>query len=132
MQYFSFVLAHIPGRRNMMADYLSRIPSFKEDQSPETLEVSSSDTASLTAITSPEFSPEISRILSQVHGGRFGHYGARRTWLRLNDMYSGHAIPFRTVADFITACAVHQKTRLKIETNIPPLVRTIHPNQINE
>ena len=131
MQSFSFTLAHIPGQRNMVADWLSRIPSLKEAPLAEisASEASYSATmeleASLAEISAAE--DPIDALLSKVHGGRSAHHGARRTWLLLNKLFPGHGISFQTVLDFINRCATCQKTRLLMQTSIPPLIRTLLP-----
>ena len=51
-------------------------------------------------------------LLQQVHGGRTGHHGVRRTWLLLNQHFPAHKIPISFVRDFISECPVCQKVRL--------------------
>merc|ERR1711991_654909 len=48
-------------------------------------------------------------ILSLVHNGKKGHWGAYRTWVTLNDTFPGHGIPFRTVQEFVQHCPICQK-----------------------
>jgi hypothetical protein len=60
-----------------------------------------------------------------AHNARRGHFGARRTWLELNRLFPGHGIPFAVVQEFIMACPICQKDRLRIANSIPPIYRTI-------
>ena len=64
------------------------------------------------ALKSPE------ELLRTVHGGTFLHHGARRTWLLLNEIYPGHRVPLRTIAEFIESCAVCQKHKQGLRDTI--------------
>lgn len=66
-------------------------------------------------------------LFKLIHGGRYGHLGARRTWLALNKHYPGHRIPFRIIEELVASCAICQKDRLGMNTCIQPLVRTLKP-----
>ena len=68
---------------------------------------------------------KISEACKVAHNSRVGHRGARKTWLALNQLFPGHKIPFSLVEDFIMACPVCQKDRLKIANTIPAVYRTI-------
>lgn len=91
LQGFNFKLRHIPGSKNLVADWQSRF-------------------FALTSIS--ELPGDVKFILSQVHGGRAGHHGERRTWALLNRSFPGHHIPYRLVAEFVLMCPVCQKDRL--------------------
>ena len=114
LQSFKFSITHIPGKRNLVADWLSRIP---ENSDAEVL-------LSIITILSPD---KVNFTLSQVHGKRVGHHGARRTWNLLNEFFPGHNIPFLKVVEYINSCAVCQKIRLGFQNTIPELVRHIKP-----
>lgn len=66
-------------------------------------------------------------ILSKVHGGRSGHPGARRTWLKLNELFPGHRIPQAIVNEYVASCPACQKARLHMTSGIEPIVRHIKP-----
>ena len=68
---------------------------------------------------------KISEACKVAHNSRVGHRGARKTWLALNQLFPGHKIPFSLVEDFIMACPVCQKDRLRIANSIPAIYRTI-------
>ena len=67
-------------------------------------------------------------VLSQVHGGRMGHHGTRRTWKLLNECFPGHRIPYRLVDDFVSTCPACQKLRLGLIDTLTPRTKTLHPS----
>jgi hypothetical protein len=139
LQSFVFMVRHIPGKHNLVADYLSRSHAHDSaellsDHSGETAEPASPDT--LFAVTAappvknapsplPSAPPE--QLLSHVHGGRMGHHGTRKTWLLLNHHFPGHRIPIALVADFVSACPICQKDRLGMTDALTPTVRHLKP-----
>jgi hypothetical protein len=68
---------------------------------------------------------KISEACKAAHNSRIGHFGARKTWLSLNKLFPGHKIPYSLVEEFIMACPVCQKDRLRVANSIPPIYRTI-------
>ena len=62
-----------------------------------------------------------------MHGGNFLHQGARRTWLLLNQIYPGHRIPLRTIAEFIESCPICQKHKQGLRDTLEPHVRVLTP-----
>jgi hypothetical protein len=116
LQNFNFMIRHIPGKENVVADWLSR-PSRT---SVNTISILAPDT-SFGANVKPFLTPE--SLLEQVHGGRVGHMGTRSTWLLLNKQYPGHKIPYRFLAEYIATCPVCQKDRLGMTDSIEPIVR---------
>ena len=99
---FNFMIRHIPGKLNKVADWQSRMYHVRDD---------------------------VSDILSQVHGKRMGHHGARRTWSLLNEYFPGHSIPYRVVADYVAECGVCQKDRLGMapQDTVKPVIRHLKP-----
>ena len=122
LQSFNFLLRHIPGKQNNVADWLSRADVishilFYLCNTPEINIPKSTDNLNST--------PE--DILKTIHGGRMGHFGTRKTWKLLNELYPGHKIPYRKVDDFVSTCAICQKDRLGMTDSITPLVRVLKP-----
>lgn len=91
LQGFTFLVRHIPGRENVVADWSSRFFALAD---------------------ASEAPGDVKTILEKVHGARAGHHGERRTWALLNDVFPGHKIPYRVVADFVACCPICQKDRL--------------------
>ena len=143
LQSFSFLLRHIPGKHNLVADWLSRAPTIA-DTSLSSIDhllfqlsgrvfslVPDSSNSSQEPATSQQHAPPThnnpSDIISLVHGGRMGHFGTRKTWKMLNEFFPGHKIPYRVVDDFVSSCAVCQKDRLGMVDNIQPITLTLKP-----
>lgn len=177
LQSFVFVIRHIPGKLNVVADWLSRMhdaDDFSPDperpsrdphtlvaqaialdpapaKMPDLFDAPRVDTslnrparaelllepptqliAADGALPLPEpvvaqqaASPTPESLLAQVHGGRAGHHGARKTWKRLNIRFPGHRIPYSLVEDFVASCAVCQKVRLGMTDSLEPVYRTL-------
>ena len=101
---FHFLIRHIPGKTNNVADWQSRMYMVKD---------------------------KVHEILSKVHGGRVGHHGERRTWELLNQHFPGHGIPYRVICDFVSECGTCQKDRLGMlpADCLQPVVRSVKPEQ---
>jgi hypothetical protein len=65
--------------------------------------------------------------IQQVHGGRKGHWGQRKTWSLLHVTYPGHNIPYEFVVEFVKNCPNYQKNRLDMADGIEPLVKHLKP-----
>jgi len=119
LQSFNFVILHISGKSNSVADWLSRMqePAIPPETQCNVLEIEN--------VIDP-----VDKVLSQVHGGRVGHHGVRRTWLALNQKFPGHRITYDTVREYVTTCPVCQKTRLGMVDTVEPVVRTLKPEHM--
>jgi hypothetical protein len=117
LQSFSFMIRHIAGKLNVAADWLSRFHEREWVPPTPVLAAVEADTATSTRYGTPE------AVLAEVHGGRMGHSGSRRTWNLLNKHFPGHRIPYRFVEDFVSTCAICQKERLGMVDNIDPIIR---------
>lgn len=140
LQSFDFLLRHVAGKINTVADWLSR--AYEPLQQAVVLALMISDCW-------PRFSDELfsmegdsvqqaldinlraedrlNSLLKQVHGGRMGHFGARETWKTLNRHFPGHNVPYRAVAEFVATCAICQKDRLGMTDKLPEIVRHLKP-----
>jgi hypothetical protein len=144
LQSFDVTIRHISGTKNMVADWLSRANldtadhnSYVEsDVGTSALGLLSSLLASSEEDTASELPPTSQRarvqdraeyLLKQIHGGRNLHYGARRTWRLLNQVFPGHGIPYRKVEDFISSCPICQKDRIGMTDFLLPSVRHLKP-----
>lgn len=152
MQSFTFVLRHIPGKLNKIADYLSRIHALTSSVSldlflmilPSYFDVverygsmvdmdmnhlyNFNNNAETSIDTSTANKLDVDDAIRQVHGGRMAHFGVRRTWLELNKHFPGHRIPVRYIQSFIANCSVCQKERLIMSDSIQPTIRHLKPN----
>ncbi len=104
LQGFSFKFQHIKGSQNIVADWQSRMFNLNL------------------------IDDSVSAIISQVHGGRSGHHGARRTWGLLNLHFPGHKLSYQFVADYIADCPVCQKVRLGMNDALKATVRHLKTN----
>ena len=123
LQSFNILLRHIEGRKNLVADLLSR--AFDDIPASEELSYILAELREM----GDEFT-ELHDVLAQVHGGRAGHLGVKRTWTLLNKKFPGHGISVKTVEDYINECPVCQKDRAAQIASIPPLVKTLHKESI--
>jgi hypothetical protein len=95
LQSFTFLLRHIPGTANTVADWQSRMLLLLQDDTlistlEEEEEKGRVDSCSnLFGLIEMD---NVSKVLSSIHGGRALHPGIRRTWLLLNKLYAGHGI----------------------------------------
>ena len=121
----------VRGIVNFFADYLSRLYGIVESDDmigailmhlPVSEDHESNHELHAFGLnTTPGQSPSF--YLSQVHGGRMGHHGARRTWILLNKYFAGHKIPYALVADFVSTCSRCQQFRFGMTDEIQPLTR---------
>jgi len=143
LQSFQFLLRHIKGKDNALADWGSRMqedePTEDGPDSDRELETEGATDLNLSVLCllgEPEVQ-EIERdgqglqsahdYLRQVHGGRMPHYGAKRTWKLLNKHFPGHRVPVRVVQDFVAECPRCQKDAHQSVSDIQPAVRTLLP-----
>jgi hypothetical protein len=138
LQSFSFMLRHIPGKKNLVADWLSRASADVDNTPVSTLDLLLyhishqylSDVKPVIEQSDPNHNPlSPNEVLTKVHGGRMGHFGVRKTWKMLNEFFPGHRIPYRIVDEFVATCPICQKDRLGMVDNIQPLILTLKPAQ---
>ena len=122
MQSFNFLIRHIRGSLNTIADYLSRMHT-----NPSTHHLNAIAEGG-EAEDGHMFMTYVD-LLRKVHGGRSGHWGVRQTWLALNKLYPGHRIPYKLVQDFVMSCYICQKDRLRQLDNIQPVTRHLHQDR---
>jgi len=77
--------------------------------------------------TNARVDDKASYLLKQIHGGRNLHYGARRTWRLLNQLFPGHKIPYRKVEDFVLNCPICQKDRIGMTDYLLPAIKHLKP-----
>jgi hypothetical protein len=126
LQSFSFMIRHIAGKLNQTADWLSRVHE-KDELPPLPPPIPLVAVIDEVPIEQRQRYGSPEEVLAQVHGGRMGHGGARRTWLELNKHFPGHHIPYSFVAEYVATCAVCQKDRLGMIDGLEPIVRHLKP-----
>jgi hypothetical protein len=112
LQSYSFIIHHISGSKNSLADYLSRMGEFKLLSEEE----GGSDSAILFA-----------EIMRQVHGGRSLHYGAYNTWSRAKSFFPEAHISIEEVRNYVKECPICQKTRATGIKGLTEEVRVLKP-----
>lgn len=143
MQGFSFLIRHIPGKLNSLPDYMSRclahIPLVESHSVLSTLyflcllspDPNEGDRRSIldtvTSVLSTVASDQLDIVLREVHNARTGHWGIHKTMSRLDELYPGHQIPYKVVADYINRCSICQKDRLGMVNSLKPIVRHLKP-----
>ena len=135
MQSFFFKFDHIAGRRNIVADWRSRLYAFLRlsdnldaddlmDRENFLFAIQQEPDILLPADHSEDLASRPKRdLLKEVHGGRSGHMGVDRTYRLLNRHFPGHGISINEVYNFVNDCPVCQKVRLGMESALVPRVR---------
>jgi hypothetical protein len=99
LQSFDFVVRHIAGKQNIVADFLSRMR-------PE-------DIPGLAMLMPIDSSSAISfeQIMTTVHGGRNLHYGAYESWRRAKQHFPNAEVTLKAVREYVRECPMCQKSR---------------------
>lgn len=119
MQSFSFSFYHIAGKKNIVADWQSRLFSISDiNQNQLESGIAEADTREIE-----NFNISQLEMLKRVHGGRSGHLGVHRTFRLLNKYFPGHCISTAQVEEYIRECPECQKVRLGMESALVPIVR---------
>lgn len=125
LQSFDFVIRHIPGKTNIVADMLSR-------QWPSAVVREFNDALHHLLTVSETRGNNFESVMRQVHGRRAGHRGALRTWHDLNRLYPGHGFSFIMVTDWVAECPQCQKVRMAPVPSIPPTIKTLHSSGVRD
>jgi hypothetical protein len=168
LQSFKFLIRHISGPKNWLADWLSRefklqhlcgilgdcefddwddyvfpeIPVDYHELSHIIMKTECTLTTELCNVFSDPLADThntesaktdgvpfmtVQECFDKVHNGEVGHVGAKKTWNRFNETFSGHAVPFRVIEELVASCDNCIKTRLGMKDVLLPIVRTLKP-----
>jgi hypothetical protein len=139
LQSFTFVVEHIPGRINLIADMLSRCFPEVLDNTHIILDIIDDEDNAINGF-SPIYYDDVYlddcteqelHNINLVHGGAQGHPGWTRTWAKLNKFFPGHKYSVEDVRSYVEECIVCQKTRLRSDAAtiipIPKHLPVKHP-----
>jgi hypothetical protein len=147
LQNFSFLLRHIPGRENEVADWLSRDVAmfncfFDLDAFTDVDEVLMERTVDLVPdipdkvydlmrwepdlmVLSPLEdtlslinSDSLNDFFKSLHNARVGHWGPTRMFQNANRQMPGHGVPLRLFKEFVASCSFCQKERLDLNDRL--------------
>jgi len=131
LQSYSFLIRHIPGSENRVADWLSRPPDGRKKIIPD---VKSTDIMPDTtdAVLAPVVEvvdevPTFEVIMQHVHGKRAFHYGAYETWIRAKQTYPRACIKIEAVRQYVRECPMCQKMRDTGINGLRPQTLTLKP-----
>ena len=155
MQSFHFMLRHIRGKDNEVADALSRLLLLEViwDEDMDTAEV---DTVLCSLLVTEDSNYESAdqylhavfgrqslrvrenkpklpaamterEIFDSVHNAQAGHWGAAQTWKLMSKLAPGHCISQERVAEMVLECVTCQKTRKSRNSQLIPIVRHLKP-----
>jgi RNase H-like domain found in reverse transcriptase len=125
LQSYSFLIRHIPGRDNTVADWLSRMGSPSGETGPG---AHNGATPTLSTIDSnKDEESNLDYMLRQVHGGRSLHFGAAETWRRAKQLFPRAHIPIDAVRSWVKECPMCQKVRRAGLPGLPAVTLSLKP-----
>jgi len=144
LQSFNFMVHHIPGRHNQVADYLSRMLLLFQYSHPNLVDSLDADEGHVWESSFLHTMAEedhvrqlfhedatetdlVQRIMRACHNSRGGHMGARRTYLLANKLFPGHRIPMKVFQEFVATCPMCQKFRIGMVDGLEPIYRHLKP-----
>ena len=144
LQSFNFMIRHIPGSQNWLADWLSRAHKLQhlagifpdmdiEEYIDETM-LGNLDIYLNNFMDPDDKEEELEPLylskeecFQAVHNARQGHKGAYATWVKLNKKCPGHRISFEEVTEMINKCPNCAKTRLGMQEALIAIPRSLKP-----
>ena len=119
---FKFLIQHIPGKLNLVADYYSRLhsPTNLDEESINLLY--SYINAFLPGKEGEDY---VQHIFEACHNAHVGHMGVRKTFARINAKYPGHGIPYVVIAELVAKCMSCQKFHTDLNTKLDLMIPEI-------
>ena len=111
MQQFNFLIGHIKGKLNVVADYWSRI-HYQDDKREIAEEEVMLIFQSILNNVGETSEQRLKRMFKCCHSCYKGNWGARTTYDEFNKQFPGHRIPYSVIADMVATCPICQKIRL--------------------
>ena len=121
LQSYDFLVKHIPGKENKVADWISRM-YIVEGINKETTDKEYTD------ITDTRVIP-IDEALRSVHGGYKFHFGAAETWRRFKEAFPSEQVSIQMVREFVKECPVCQKMRDVGIRGLQPMTKSLKPGE---
>jgi hypothetical protein len=117
LQSFDFMLQHVVGKANKVADWRSRDPSFFSCAGLLGADNDSNDDDNV-----------FDKILRSVHGGRKLHFGAAETWRRAKLAFPQARLSIDAVRKWVKECPMCQKQRATGIEGLPSVVLHLKPD----
>ena len=97
LQSYSFLVRHIPGKENTVADWMTRMYRLRECR--------------LCSVRSADEGVTFEQIMNDVHGNERLHFGAYETWRKAKEAYPGYVVPIEAVRRYVKECGMCNKMR---------------------
>lgn len=114
----SWNLRHIPGKLNVIADWISRMHPEASEESVQAVAASLIDDLELTGSAACS-------VLSTLHSSGAGHHGVARTWKKLKQLYPDSTLTMQDVKNFVEDCPVCQMTSPGNKPTLQPIAKVL-------
>jgi len=110
LQSYDFLVRHIPGKENKVADWISRMYL-------------------LDSIEADEKIMSVNEALKSVHGGYRFHFGGYETWRRFKNAFPKEHVSVEMVRQFVKECPICQKMRDVGIRGLESITKTLKPEE---
>ena len=156
LQEYPFILRHIPGRHNIVADYYSRMEtsvhkdinnieicsldalySRKSEDSNNEMEKEVCDieqdllNRNMNQVDEPDMVQMTqTEMFTEVHNARMGHVGVQATYNNIKARFPRADFPMKRVQDMVNECIWCQKFRLANRNKVQEVRRHLHVDHV--